>query len=89
MLEVRGRYPGPPERVAAIKGCLSLFRQGSQVALLLLGMMAAAISAIQLGLLRMLPLQAWLNAFHLNTKRDRHLTADHVTRARQPYAGGG
>ncbi|MGH0138345.1 UNVERIFIED_CONTAM: hypothetical protein FKN15_013095 [Acipenser sinensis] len=61
------------DRVAAIQGCLSLFRQGPQVTLLLclklLGLMAAP---IQLGLLRMRPLQSWLNAFHLNPKRDRH-----------------
>ncbi|MGH0135909.1 UNVERIFIED_CONTAM: hypothetical protein FKN15_060352 [Acipenser sinensis] len=49
--------------------------EGSQVTLLLcqklLGLMAAAISAIQLDLFRMCPLQVWLNAFHLNTKHDR------------------
>ncbi|MGH0118077.1 UNVERIFIED_CONTAM: hypothetical protein FKN15_052082 [Acipenser sinensis] len=59
------------DRVAAIWGCLSLFRQGSQVTLRLcqklLGLMAAAIAAI-----RMCPLQVWLNVFHLNAKRDRH-----------------
>ncbi|MGH0141138.1 UNVERIFIED_CONTAM: hypothetical protein FKN15_072862 [Acipenser sinensis] len=34
--------------------------------------MAAASSAIQLGLLHMCPIQAWLNAFRLHPKRDRH-----------------
>ncbi|MGH0157090.1 UNVERIFIED_CONTAM: hypothetical protein FKN15_071880 [Acipenser sinensis] len=40
----------------------------------LLGLMAAAMSAIQLGLLR------WVNAFHLNTKSDIHrrLTVSHA-----------
>ncbi|XP_034780644.2 uncharacterized protein LOC117973223, partial [Acipenser ruthenus] len=34
--------------------------------------MAAATVAIQLGLLHMRLLQAWLNAFHLNARRDKH-----------------
>ncbi|XP_058865945.1 uncharacterized protein LOC131708048 [Acipenser ruthenus] len=64
------------DRIAAIQGCLSLFKQGSKVTLRLcqklLGLMAAATVAIQLGLLRMRPLQVWLNAFHLNARRDKH-----------------
>ncbi|MGH0147160.1 UNVERIFIED_CONTAM: hypothetical protein FKN15_069941 [Acipenser sinensis] len=75
------------DTVAAIQGCLSLFQQGSQVTLRLcqklLGLMAAAISAIELGLLCMRPLQAWLDAFHLNAKCDRHhrLTVSHACSA--------
>ncbi|MGH0152893.1 UNVERIFIED_CONTAM: hypothetical protein FKN15_065203 [Acipenser sinensis] len=49
----------------------------------IVGLMAAAISAIELGLLRMCPLQTWLNVFHLQPKRDRHcrLTVSHTCSA--------
>ncbi|MGH0131633.1 UNVERIFIED_CONTAM: hypothetical protein FKN15_061726 [Acipenser sinensis] len=70
-LGLPGFPPVDPTIMALVKA-----PPGSQVTLLLcqklLGLMTAAISAIQLGLLRMRPLQAWLNAFHLNPKCDRH-----------------
>ncbi|MGH0157899.1 UNVERIFIED_CONTAM: hypothetical protein FKN15_034660 [Acipenser sinensis] len=63
------------DRVAAIHNCLAMFQQGSIVLVLcrkLLGLMATASSALQLGLLHMRLIQAWLNAFRLHPKHDRH-----------------
>ncbi|MGH0134288.1 UNVERIFIED_CONTAM: hypothetical protein FKN15_028052 [Acipenser sinensis] len=64
------------DRVAAIQNCLALFQQGSTVQLVLcqklLSLMAAASSAIPLGLLHIRPAQMWLNAFQLHPKHDRH-----------------
>ncbi|MGH0160289.1 UNVERIFIED_CONTAM: hypothetical protein FKN15_039550 [Acipenser sinensis] len=78
------------DRVASIHNCLALFQQGSTVQLVkLLGLMAAASSAIQLGLLHMCPIQAWLIAFRLHPKRDRHRRLTCVAHAGKPYVGGG
>lgn len=71
-------------RVAAMRNCLALFPQGSTVQLVLCqklrGLMATASANIQLWLLHMRTLQAWLNAFRLHPKHDRHrrLTVSHL-----------
>ncbi|MGH0150225.1 UNVERIFIED_CONTAM: hypothetical protein FKN15_047416 [Acipenser sinensis] len=76
VFKVHGCLPSSlAARVAAICNCLDLFQSGSTVQLVLcqklLGLMAIASSAIQLGLLHMHPLQVWLNTFQLHPKRDR------------------
>ncbi|RXM96313.1 hypothetical protein EOD39_15835 [Acipenser ruthenus] len=67
----------PVRRQSSSYSGLSLpVQQGSKIPLVqfpkLLVRMAAAISAMEQGLLRMRLLKAWLNAFHLHPMRDRH-----------------
>lgn len=65
-----------PRRVDDILGFLPLFRRGRQLSLVtflrLLGKLTSVAAVVPLGLLRLRPLQRWLNGFHLDAERHRH-----------------
>ena len=81
-----------PERVLRIQALLRHFSLGRRVEMILvqrlLGMIASAAAVVPLGLLKARPLQRWLNAFHLDPKRDRHvklLVSRSCLQALQPW----
>src|SRR4029434_618424 len=78
------------ERINAIKTCVRQFRLGQSVSSLccqrLLGMMASAVIALPLGMLRMRPFQIWYLSMRLNAVTDRHRRVVVSSRCRKALA---